>query len=89
MEIALTNQGSNDTINRNDFLGGIQIYDYTNLNLTNTEYSVSVTPADGSAAIDVGATVFSVRDDRLVWNSDFGNEKDLRTLNKITFTKKA
>ena len=71
MQIDILSSGNKDVINANDLLGGLQIYDYTHLNFTGAEYSVSIEPADGDSG-DVGVTEFSIRDDRLVWNSSSG-----------------
>jgi hypothetical protein len=42
MMIEVASEGPNSTINENDVIGGIQIYDYTNLNFTGAEYTVAV-----------------------------------------------
>jgi hypothetical protein len=62
MAINITSQGPIDTINENDLLGGIQIYDYTHLNFTGAEYTVTLVTLDDNDHYNnsvVGATFFS------------------------------
>lgn len=64
---------THDVINKNDFLGGIQIYDYTHLEFTGGVYTVTtVSTGPNPVSHDVGTTSFSKIDDRLVWNAGTG-----------------
>jgi hypothetical protein len=87
MDIDITSTGPDKMINTNDKLGGIQIYDYTNLNMTGAVYTVSVTQmdADGKATTkSVGTTTFRKADDRLIWIPLIGAKIDeLRDVTKI------
>ena len=61
MEIEIVSTGPDSLINGNDKLGGIQIYDYTNLNMTGAVYTVSVTQTgtDGTPVVkSVGTTTY-------------------------------
>jgi len=61
MEIVITGNGPENSINGNDLLGAIQIYDYTNMNFTGAAYEVSVTQEDtvGTPTTHtIGETVF-------------------------------
>tara|TARA_B110000285_G_scaffold233096_1_gene305873 strand:+ start:5537 stop:6064 length:528 start_codon:yes stop_codon:yes gene_type:complete len=88
MDIDITSTGPNKTLNTNDKLGGIQIYDYTNMNFTGAVYTVSVTQ-DGVVK-SVGSTKFRQVDDRLTWIPNIGVSIDeLREISKISFAKQA
>jgi len=61
MEIVITGTGPEHSINGNDLLGAIQIYDYTNMNFTGAAYDVTVTQEDtvGTPVThSIGETVF-------------------------------
>lgn len=61
MEIVISGTGPDKSINGNDLLGAIQIYDYTNMNFTGAAYDVSVTQEDtvGTPTThSIGETVF-------------------------------
>jgi hypothetical protein len=88
MDIDITSTGPNKTLNANDKLGGIQIYDYTNMNFTGATYKVSVT--QNGVVKNVGSTTFRQVDDRLSWVPNIGVSIDeLRELTKISFAKQA
>jgi len=93
MEINVLAAGNVDHINNNDELGGIQIYDYTNMNFTGAMYEVEATSIDKdgkTAKASIGEAVFRPKDDRLVWEPVTGATfVNLRNLKVITFTKKA
>ena len=90
MNITVSSVGDGNAVNANDLLGGLQIYDCTNLNMTGAVYTVSVQDVGTGLFVDVGKTEYRLSDDRLVWESatgEYSNLIQLTTLSKIKFTK--
>ena len=79
MTLNVTSTGAQNFINENDAIDGIQIYDYTNMNLTGAEYDVAIGMVGEDKPVGVGITTFHKQDDRLVWKKlASGKVYDLR-----------
>ena len=91
MEINVFCTGVNRTINGNDKLGAIQIYDATNMGVALNTYDVSVTqvgPDGTDVTKKIGQTTYRTQDDRLSWIPNIGVSLDeIRDISTITFTK--